>query len=107
LLGFVIHIANGWVFTLIYAAAFESWGQATWWSGALIGLVHALFVLFAAMPMLPALHPRMASTTAGPTPTRLLQPPGFLAIHYGRRTAIAVTLAHLLYGGILGAFYPR
>lgn len=107
LLGFVLHMANGWVFALIYAGAFESWDRATWWLGAWIGLVHALFVLFAGMPMLPTLHPRMASTTTGPTPTRLLQPPGFLAIHYGRRTAIAVVLAHLLYGGILGAFYPR
>ncbi|HEV2073099.1 MAG TPA: hypothetical protein VGR29_05595, partial [Thermomicrobiales bacterium] len=40
-----------------------------------------------------------------PTPTRQLEPPGFFALHYGRRTPISVILAHLLYGGILGAFY--
>jgi hypothetical protein len=37
-------------------------------------------------------------------PTRQLAPPGFLARNYGRRTPISVVLAHLVYGGILGAF---
>ena len=31
--------------------------------------------------------------------------PGFLALHYGRRTPLATLFAHLAYGGILGAFY--
>jgi hypothetical protein len=70
-----------------------------------IGLVHALYVLVAAMPALPAMHPRMASEQDGPTPTRQLEPPGFMALNYGRRTPITVILAHLVYGGILGAFY--
>jgi hypothetical protein len=51
------------------------------------------------------LHPRMASERQGPTPTRQLEPPGFLALNYGKRTPISVVLAHLLYGGLLGAFY--
>jgi hypothetical protein len=62
-------------------------------------------VLTAALPTLPGLHPRMASEQRGPTPTRQLEPPGFLALNYGRRTPLSVVLAHLLYGGILGAFY--
>jgi hypothetical protein len=73
--------------------------------GAGTGLVHALFVLLAAMPVLPAMHPRMANEQQGPTPTRQLEPPGFLALNYGRRTPISLLLAHLLYGAILGAFY--
>ena len=105
LLGFGMHFVNGWLFAVVYAAAFESWGRANWWLGAGTGLVHALFVLVAAMPMLPGMHPRMASEQQGPTPTRQLEPPGFLALHYGRRTPISVLLAHLVYGGILGAFY--
>jgi hypothetical protein len=104
-IGFGMHLINGWLFATLYAAAFRSWRQATWWLGALIGLVHALFVLTAALPTLPGLHPRMASEQRGPTPTRQLEPPGFLALNYGRRTPISVVLAHLLYGGILGAFY--
>jgi uncharacterized membrane protein YagU involved in acid resistance len=103
--GFAMHFVNGWLFATIYAAAFQSWRRATWWLGALIGGVHALFVLAVAMPMLPGLHPRMASEQRGPTPTRQLEPPGFLARNYGVRTPLSVVLAHLLYGGILGAFY--
>jgi uncharacterized membrane protein YagU involved in acid resistance len=104
-IGFGMHLINGWLFATLYAAAFRSWQQATWWLGALIGLVHALFVLSAALPALPGLHPRMASEQRGPTPTRQLEPPGFLALNYGRRTPFSVALAHLVYGGILGAFY--
>jgi uncharacterized membrane protein YagU involved in acid resistance len=108
LLGFGMHLINGWLFAGVYAAAFQSWRRATWWLGALIGLVHALFVLVAAMPLLPGLHPRMASAERGPTPTRELEPPGFLALNYGRRTPLSVVVAHLVYGAILGAFYrPR
>lgn len=105
LIGFGIHFVNGLLFAIVYAAAFESWGRATWWLGAGTGLIHALFVLVAGMALLPAMHPRMASEQHGPTPTRQLEPPGFLALNYGRRTPISIILAHILYGLILGAFY--
>jgi uncharacterized membrane protein YagU involved in acid resistance len=105
LIGFGVHFLNGWIFASVYAAAFESWRRASWWLGAAIGLVHALYVLVAAMPALPAMHPRMASEQDGPTPTKQLEPPGFMALNYGRRTPISVILAHLVYGAILGAFY--
>jgi uncharacterized membrane protein YagU involved in acid resistance len=105
LVGFGMHLANGWLFAALYAAAFQSWRRATWWLGALVGLVHTLFVVVAAMPLLPGMHPRMASEQRGPMPTRQLEPPGFLALSYGKRTPISVILAHLVYGGILGAFY--
>jgi hypothetical protein len=105
LMGFGMHLLNGWLLAALYAAAFESWGRATWWLGAGVGLVHALIVLVAIMPLLPSLHPRMASEQHGPTPTRQLEPPGFLALNYGQRTPISVIAAHLVYGGILGAFY--
>lgn len=104
-IGFMMHFMNGWVFALVYVLAFESWGRATIWLGAGIGLVHALFVLGAAMPILPGMHPRMATEERGPEPTRQLQPPGFFALNYGRRTPIATILAHLAYGAVLGAFY--
>ena len=105
LVGFGVHMLNGWLFACVYAAAFQSLRRATWWLGAAIGLVHGLFVLVAGMVLLPALHPRMASEQQGPTPTRQLEPPGFMALNYGRRTPISVMLAHLVFGGILGAFY--
>ena len=108
LLGFLLHLLNGWGFALVYAAAFDRWRRSGWWRGAGIGVVHALFVLIAGIPLLPGLHPRMAGDEHGPTPTRLLEPPGFMALNYGRRTPISVLLAHIIYGAILGAFYhPR
>src|SRR5687767_1470640 len=103
--GFGLHLVNGWLFAALYAAAFESWRRAGWWLGALIGVVHAGFVLAVGLPALPGLHPRMAGEGQGPTPTRQLEPPGFLALNYGRRTPISVLLAHVVYGGILGACY--
>ena len=105
LVGFGIHLANGWAFSLLYVAAFHSWRLATWWAGAAIGLVHALFVLTAGLRILPGLHPRMASEAQGPTVTRQLEPPGFLALNYGVRTPVLTVVAHLVFGAILGAFY--
>jgi hypothetical protein len=103
--GLLVHMMNGWAFALLYALAFESWQQATWWLGAGIGLVHGLFVLTVGMPIVPAIHPRMVSEYFGPTPNRRLQPPGFLALNYGRRTPIVALASHLVYGAIMGAFY--
>lgn len=104
-LGVLVHMMNGWLFAVVYALAFESWGRASWWLGAGIGLVHGLFVLTVGMPVVPAMHPRMVSEYFGPTPNRQLQPPGFLALNYGRRTPIVTLVSHLVYGVILGAFY--
>ena len=103
--GFGVHLLNGWLFSLAYVAAFHAWGRATWWAGAAIGLVQAVFVLTVGMSLLPSLHPRMASEQKGPTVTRQLEPPGFLALNYGYQTPASVLLAHLIYGAILGMFY--
>src|SRR5688572_29923187 len=54
LLGVVMHLINGWLFALIYIAAFHAWGGPTWWLGAVPGLVHAGFVLTVGMSILPA-----------------------------------------------------
>ena len=104
-LGVGLHVLNGWVFSFVYVAAFHVWGGPSWWKGAAIGFVHAAFVLTVGMPALPGMHPRMASERRGPTVVRQLEPPGFLALHYGLRTPVSVVLAHVLYGAILGAFY--
>jgi len=103
--GFFAHLLLGWLLALIYAAAFQSWRSANVWLGAGIGVVHATVVLVGVMPNLPALHPRMASEHHGPEPTRQLEPPGFLALNYGRQTPALTLVSHILYGAILGAFY--
>jgi hypothetical protein len=59
----------------------------------------------AILPLLPGLHPRMATERDGPTPTRQLQPPGFMGLHYGRQTPTVELIAHIAYGIILGVFY--
>ncbi len=105
LIGFGVHVLNGWLFSLLYVAAFHEWERATWWTGAAIGFVHAAFVLTAGMRLLPGLHPRMASERQGPTVMRQLEPPGFLALNYGYQTPISVLIAHLAYGIVLGLFY--
>jgi uncharacterized membrane protein YagU involved in acid resistance len=105
-LGVLMHVLNGWAFSLVYVVAFHLWDGATWWKGALIGLVHATFVLAAAMPALPGLHPRMASESRGPTVVRQLEPPGFFALHYGIQTPIWILVGHVAFGVVLGVFYP-
>ncbi len=105
LIGFGVHFVNGWLFSLVYVAAFHAWHHATWWLGMTIGFFHGAFVLLVAMPLFPAVHPRMASEQRGPTVVRQLEPPGFLALHYGAPTPAITLVAHLAFGAILGAFY--
>jgi hypothetical protein len=104
-IGFGVHLVMGWLFSLVYVAAFHAWGRATWWLGAAVGFVHAAFVLTAGMRLMPGIHPRMASEQQGPTVMRQLEPPGFLALNYGDQTPLSVVVAHLAFGAILGAFY--
>lgn len=63
------------------------------------------FLATIVLTFLPGFHPRMAGPDQGPTPTRRLEPPGFMAMNYGKGTPIATILAHLLYGLLLGTFY--
>jgi uncharacterized membrane protein YagU involved in acid resistance len=104
-LGFALHFGFGMTFALLYALVFEGWQWSSWWLGGLLGVFHGLFILIVVMPALPDLHPRMASKHHGPTPTRQLEPPGFMALNYGRNTPALTLAAHLAYGVLLGAFY--
>jgi uncharacterized membrane protein YeaQ/YmgE (transglycosylase-associated protein family) len=103
--GFWMHVAVGLVFSLIYVWIFQSLGAAGWWRGIIIGVCHATFVLVVVMSLLPGLHPRMASEQHGPEAQNMLEPPGFLALHYGIQTPLAILLSHVAFGAILGAFY--
>ncbi len=105
LVGFGLHLVNGWLFSLLYVAAFESLGGAGWWRGAVIGFLHAVFVLTVGMKLLPAVHSRMASERHGASAARLLEPPGFLGLNYGVQTPLWSLAAHLVYGTVLGAYY--
>lgn len=104
-LGLAMHLVNGWAFAIVYGVFFQSIYVATWWFGALLGCVQGLFVVVAVLPILPGIHPRMVSDFRGPQPTRLLEPPGFLATNYGRTTPVVLVLSHTMYGLVLGLFY--
>jgi uncharacterized membrane protein YagU involved in acid resistance len=106
MLGFGAHLVFGCLFALLYGLVFESLDRVTWWLGGLLGLYHGAFVLIVLIPMMPSVHPRMAGKHHGPSPTRQLEPPGFLALNYGRRTPIITLVGHVIYGVILGLFYP-
>jgi hypothetical protein len=105
LYGLGLHVFFGWAFSLVYILIFQSLGAAGWWRGTIIGILHALFMLVAVMAVLPGAHPRMASEQHGPAAQRLLEPPGFMATHYGVSTPVAVLVSHAVFGAILGAFY--
>ena len=105
LYGFFVHLFNGWIFSLLYVLLFESLHRATWWLGAIIGIGHSLLILLVIVPLMPGIHPRMASEQHGPSATRMLEPPGLMALNYGLRTPLSVLISHMVFGMILGSFY--
>jgi hypothetical protein len=103
-MGFIFHVINGWVFALIYSLTLILSGFNNIFYGMMLGLFHGCSILTVGMGVLPSLHPRMADEQHGPDPTRQLEPPGFLALNYGRRTPLVTLAAHLLFGAVLGFF---
>ena len=99
--GLGLHVLFGQGFAVFYAAGFASVG-AGWWRGALFGSVHALVALIVLVPLLPSLHPRMATERAGPASVAVLEPPGLFALNYGASTPLVTFAAHVAYGVVLG-----
>jgi len=102
--GFAVYVLGGWAFAFLYYWLFASVGIHAWWFGAAVGLVHGLFLLVSALPLLPFVHPRMASEYHGATVQRQIEPPGFMALNYGYGTPVTTLLAQTLYGAVLGGF---
>lgn len=100
--GFFAHLGIGQLFALGYAAAFALLGEATWWLGGVFGLIHVAVALTILVPLLPGVHPRMASERAGPTSAAVLEPPGLFGLNYGPETPTVAIVAHLMYGIALG-----
>jgi uncharacterized membrane protein YagU involved in acid resistance len=101
--GFFIHLTMGQVFALGYAAVFALLNLATWWLGAVLGLLHVTIAGLALVPLWSGLNPRMASYRAGPASTAVLEPPGLFGLNYGVQTPLTTAAAHLCYGIALGA----
>lgn len=105
-LGFILYVTVGWVFAFLYAAAFESLDMANWWLGGLLSFLHGLFLLAVFLPMVAALHPRMATGYDNITPVRRLEPPGPFGLNYGVQTPLVTIAGQMAYGIVLGIFYP-
>lgn len=100
--GFFIHLAVGQGFGLGYAGCFVLLGQATWWLGGMLGLLHGLVALTVIIPMLAGVHPRMASNRSGLRSTAVLEPPGLLGLNYGAQTPLVTITTHIAFGIALG-----
>jgi hypothetical protein len=100
--GFFLHLVNGQGFAFGYAASFAALGRSSWWIGGLLGLLHGAVALLVIVPLLPGVHPRMASDRAGLTSGPALEPPGVGGINYGRETPFVTMVAHAAFGVALG-----
>jgi hypothetical protein len=104
IIGFALYVTGGWIFAFLYFLLFTSLGVYTWWLGLATGLLHGLVLLVAALPLLPYIHPRMASEYDGASAIKQLEPPGFMALNYGHRTPLTTLAGQALYGTVLGGF---
>jgi hypothetical protein len=102
IIGFTFYVVGGWLFAFLYFLLFASLGIYSWLLGAAAGLLHGLFLLVCGLPLLPYIHPRMASEYDGASATRQLEPPGFLGLNYGQRTPLTTLTGQALYGAVLG-----
>jgi hypothetical protein len=104
-LGYLLHLAAGELFALVYYAIFAALDTSGWLLGALLGLLHGIVSATALVNiLLPVVHPRMGSAITAADSSPLLEPPGFLLRNYGRATPTATLLAHIAYGAIVGGF---
>jgi hypothetical protein len=104
-LGYALYAVMGVAFSLVYWAVFSALGEASWWLGGLFGILHGLFLGAVLLNIvLPALHPRMGSTSSAANDTSLIEPPGFMMLNYGPQSPLVSLVAHACYGAIVGWF---
>lgn len=103
--GFILYLIGGWLFAAFYALAFETLGRSDWWLGMALGVAHGLFLIAVFLPMLPFVHPRLASEFSGPTEQRRIEPPGAFGLNYGRATPAATVAAQTIFGLLMAIGY--
>jgi hypothetical protein len=102
-LGYALHFLFGLLFASAYYLVFEALDEASWWLGALLGVVHVLFAGTALVSvLLPLIHPRMGTSFSAADSAPLLEPPGFMLLNYGASTPIVMLATHVIYGAIVG-----
>jgi hypothetical protein len=103
-IGYCFHFVLGILFAFAYAGFFTVVGHSSWWMGALLGIIHAIFTATVLVNvMLPLVHPRMATPDTAANDIALIEPPGFLMLNYGRSTFVVTLAAHVAYGAVVGA----
>lgn len=103
--GYALYLLGGWLFAFVYALLFATLGRSDWWVGVLLGAAHGLFLIAVFLPMLPYIHPRLATEFDGPDRTRRIEPPGAFGLNYGRNTPLITVVAQTAYGLILALGY--
>ncbi len=101
--GQVIHFFNGTViFGLIYAVVLSAIPGAAWWTAAWLGLIHGL-VAVVVLPMMGAMHPRVA--VEGAPDALPMVTPGFGGRNFGAGTPMGLVVGHVAYGVVFGVVY--
>ena len=101
-IGYALVFLLGMAFAVAYGAFFAVVDQSSWWLGAILGALHAVFVATVLVNiLLPVVHPRMGTTETAANEIALVEPPGFLMLNYGRNTFLVTFLAHIAYGVVV------
>ena len=104
-IGYVAHFAVGALGALGYYLVFLAIDSSGWLLGAALGLAHGLFSATAVVNiLLPLVHPRMGKPWTDASSSPLIEAPSFLMLNYGPATPIVSTIAHILYGAMVGGF---
>ena len=102
-LGWLLQLAAGLAFSLVYAGIFAATGRSGWAFGAVLGLLHGLVAgTVVVETALPFVHRRIGSRSTAADEAPLLEPPGFLLLNYGRPTPLVTVAAHVVYGALVG-----
>ena len=109
ILGYVLYLIGGWAFAFLYAYCMQTLQVRSMGTGCLVGTImgvaHGLFLIAAFLPLLPYIHPRLASDYDGAGALARLEPPGPFALNYGWATPLTTVFAQTLFGAIFGLGY--
>jgi hypothetical protein len=109
ILGYTLYLIGGWAFAFLYALCLQTLQVHSIADGCLvgsiIGVAHGTFLIAAFLPLLPYIHPRLATDYDGADALARLEPPGAFALNYGWATPLSTVLAQTLFGVIFGLGY--
>jgi hypothetical protein len=104
-IGYVAHFGVGALGALGYYLVFLAIDSSGWLLGAALGFAHGVFSATAVVNiLLPVVHPRMGKPWTDASSSPLIEAPSFLMLNYGPATPLVSTIAHILYGAMVGGF---